>query len=635
MAQKLLKVGGKRKVVAKKAHPAADKRNVLVGTYGPRQLEKWPGYYNYPLYGKDKIDVEAVKGVNELWLFSGVKQPRYFAAECLGVKTHEELKEYGYKPSGKGHGSGKYLLFKITKLYAPSRDFAESVTIRTKDFARQGATQKQLKAYLESPDRKDPLLSKMLPKIVTELPRERLRVCEAAVQLEFDLYPTVSFSMEDVAKRTGLSVKIVRRLVASGVLMAERSGTRYLISSRALEEYEAVLSKQSSGILSEVHFIDGRGIDPEQRDMIRRGKSVGRGRCASVSYARTVRTAGLKSDAVNWCDIVAHWENPGRSRSMTFVDLFCGAGGLSKGLEMAGLEGICGLDWFDEAGQTYARNFDHPFVNGDIKLPENKQRFYDVVRERLHGRHLSLVAGGFPCQGFSMAGNRIVDDPRNSLYKELVEIVETLTPDFVLCENVKGLRSMLGGAVEKKIINDFRAIGYNMNVTTLCAADYYVPQKRERVIFIGNRIGVENLHPQPMLQPQNYVTTATAIGDLVDHPEDPEFNHVPTRHRQDMIDRMRKLPEGHSLYPGYSDAWKKCPWDEASCTIKENHGGVNVHPRLPRVLTAREMARLQSFPDDFIFSGKKAKQLVQIGNAVPPLLGKAVGLAIRVANQDF
>ena len=186
MAQKLLrKVGAKRKVAAKKAVIVEEKRNVLVGTYGPRQLEKWPDYYNYPLYGKDRIDVEAVKGVNELWLFSGAKLPRYFAAECLGVKTREELKEYGYKPSGKGHGSGKYLLFKITKLYAPSRDFAESVTIRTKDFAGQGATQKQLKAYLESPDRKDPLLAKMLPKIVTEFPRERLRVCEAAVQLDF------------------------------------------------------------------------------------------------------------------------------------------------------------------------------------------------------------------------------------------------------------------------------------------------------------------------------------------------------------------------------------------------------------------------------------------------------------------
>lgn len=109
----------------------------------------------------------------------------------------------------------------------------------------------------------------------------------------------------------------------------------------------------------------------------------------------------------------------------------------------------------------------------------------------------------------------------------------------------------------------------------------------------------------------------------------PEFNHTPTKHREDMVERMLALEEGKSLYKGYSDAWKKCPWDEASCTIKENHGGVNVHPKLGRVLTAREMARIQSFPDDFIFEGPKNKQLVQLGNAVPPLLSKAIGLAIR------
>lgn len=167
---------------------------------------------------------------------------------------------------------------------------------------------------------------------------------------------------------------------------------------------------------------------------------------------------------------------------MTFVDLFCGAGGLSKGLEMAGLEGICGLDWFNEACMTYNRNFAHPFINGDIKDPENKKKFYETVRKQLNGRHLDIVAGGFPCQGFSMAGNRIVDDPRNSLYKELIEIVGELQPNFVICENVKGLRTMLGGLVEKKIIADFKEIGYDMNVATLCAADYYTPQK-ESVLY--------------------------------------------------------------------------------------------------------------------------------------------------------
>lgn len=353
-----------------------------------------------------------------------------------------------------------------------------------------------------------------------------------------------------------------------------------------------------------------------------------------AEYELTGKRKSRKTDNVNWADIQPWWDNVPASK-MTFVDLFCGAGGLSKGLEMSGLNGICGLDWFKEAGMTYRRNFHHPFVNGDIKLPENKTLFYDTVRAQLNGRHLNIVAGGFPCQGFSMAGNRIVDDPRNSLYKELVEIVAILQPEWVICENVKGLRSMLHGKVEEKIVADFADIGYKMNVTTLCAADYYTPQKRERVIFIGNRLGKQNYHPKPILSPDQYITTGQAIGDLINHPADEAFNHVPTKHTNEMCKRMMELEEGKSLYKGYSDAWKKCPWNEASCTIKENHGGVNIHPKLPRVLTAREMARLQSFPDDFIFEGKKNKQLVQIGNAVPCLLGKAIGLAVRYGSGDL
>ena len=418
------------------------------------------------------------------------------------------------------------------------------------------------------------------------------------------------YTINEISSLLGLTVKAVRRLVAASILKAEKIGSSYRISIQAVEDFKKRPGQPHKQIQGELF--------PE-----------------FASQESTKKSSKFpKVDDINWFDITTSWENPTESE-MTFVDLFCGAGGLSKGLEMAGLQGICGLDWFKEAGETYERNFTHPFVNGDIKQPEIKQQFYDTVRRKLAGRHLNLVAGGFPCQGFSMAGNRIVDDPRNSLYLELLEIVKTLQPDFVLCENVKGLRSMLGGQVEKKIIADFKAIGYEMNVTVLCAADYYTPQKRERVIFIGNRIGVKNFHPRPMLIPSQYITTGAAIADLMTHPEDKAFNHVPTRHRKDMIQKMAALREGESLYAGYSDAWKKCPWNEASCTIKENHGGVNIHPKLPRVLTAREMARLQSFPDDFIFMGTKNKQLVQIGNAVPPLLGKAIGLAIRHANGEL
>lgn len=416
------------------------------------------------------------------------------------------------------------------------------------------------------------------------------------------------YSIANVAEQLGLSQKSIRRYIASGQLGAVKIGSSYRIPKGAIQHFINRPNNKENLVNYDL-FGNIVGYDPKKRNSI-------------------------KTDFVNWCEITDIWEKSEKSQ-MTFVDCFCGAGGLSKGLEMAGLQGVCGLDWFKEAGMTYERNFDHPFVNGDITQSDVKQHFYDVIKQQLKGRRLNVVAGGFPCQGFSMAGNRIVDDPRNSLYKELLEIVEFLQPDFVVCENVKGLRSMLGGMVEQKILSDFRKIGYYMNVTTLCAADYTVPQKRERVIFIGNRLGKRNFHPQPMLAPSQYKTTGEAIEDLMNHPEDIAFNHVPTRHKPEMQERMLACLEGHSLYKGYSDAWKKCPWNEASCTIKENHGGVNIHPKLPRVLTAREMARLQSFPDDFIFEGPKNKQLVQIGNAVPPLLGKAIGLAIRKSAGDL
>lgn len=416
-----------------------------------------------------------------------------------------------------------------------------------------------------------------------------------------------AYRLHEVADIMGMTLKTVRRFVASQELRTTKRNNSYTVSQEDLESFKDYIGKAG-------HAHSDRHTDTQP------------------APPHPAEKGG--AEPVNWVDISADWEKPARSR-MTFVDLFCGAGGLSLGLEMAGIEGICGLDWFNEACMTYNHNFSHPFVNGDIKDPAVKRRFYRTVREQLAGRQLSIVAGGFPCQGFSMAGNRIVDDPRNSLYKELIEIVRELQPEFVVCENVKGLRTMLGGQVEKKIIADFREIGYSMSVETLCAADYHTPQKRERVIFIGNRTGKANCHPKPLLQPAAYKTTGEAIADLMHHPADPDFNHVPTRHRPDMEKRIMETPEGASLYKGYSDAWKKCPWDAPSCTVKENHGGVNLHPKLPRVLTAREMARLQSFPDDFIFMGTKNKQLVQIGNAVPPLLGKAIGLAVRHASGEL
>lgn len=163
-------------------------RIVLVGTYKGDQLTKWRGWYNYPISDEDKISSDDAAKITELWLFKGVKDERRYKAQFIGVKTRQELvDDYGYLAKGKAHGD-KYLLFKTDFKYQHKGDIpegAERVIIRTADFATAPKVRKQLKAYLESPDRRDPDLAKRLPEIITRLRPEQMRVCEAAYQMSF------------------------------------------------------------------------------------------------------------------------------------------------------------------------------------------------------------------------------------------------------------------------------------------------------------------------------------------------------------------------------------------------------------------------------------------------------------------
>lgn len=409
------------------------------------------------------------------------------------------------------------------------------------------------------------------------------------------------YTIEEVAGIAGVSVKTVRRHIACGNLPSVKRQNRYFISDGNLQNWLAT------------------------------GKSL---KFHSIFDNAQIEDGGAESD-VNWMDIADKWLYDGWNdvtyrNGYNFIDLFSGAGGLSCGLTMAGFTPVGSVEILDCAVQTYKYNFsdkkgfDKNIFTSDIRSAETKQALYDSVKDK----HIHLIVGGFPCQGFSMAGNRVVDDPRNSLYLEMLEIVKHIKPDFVVCENVEGIRSMLGGKVEAKIIQDYKDAGYFMNVAVLNSADYYVPQIRKRVIFVGNRIGAKNYHPKPLLSSDGYITLGEGIKRFLNLPENKYFGHIFAKHSEEMQQRIANVPEGDSLFGNYSDAWKKSPWDKPSCTVKENHGGVNLHPRLPRVLTPRELAALQSFPDTFIFKGAKKDQLVQIGNAVPPLLGKAIGIAI-------
>lgn len=411
------------------------------------------------------------------------------------------------------------------------------------------------------------------------------------------------YTIEQIAEKSGKSQKTIRRHIAAKKLKADKIQNKYRISDEAYKEWinETIFEEDDKGV-----------------------------------FTKNISTETNDSYKINWADISKSWERDGWKNvndrnGYKFIDLFSGAGGLSCGLVMAGFTPVASVEIIPEAVETYQYNFinkkgfNERVETRDIRTQEVKDELYKTIGNQ----HIDLIVGGFPCQGFSMAGNRVISDSRNSLYLEMLEIVKKVQPDYVVMENVEGLRSMLNGKVETQIISDYKEIGYKINVTTLNAADYGVAQQRKRVIFIGNRIGNKNYHPKPLFEPNNYKTLGSAIYKYMNIDEDKSINHIFTKHTEDMKKRLADVPEGSSLYKNYSDSWKKSPWDKPSCTIKENHGSVNIHPKLPRVLTARELAAIQSFPDDFIFQGAKKWQLVQIGNAVPPLLGKAIGLSVE------
>ena len=421
------------------------------------------------------------------------------------------------------------------------------------------------------------------------------------------------FTIEEIAKKTGKSQKTIRRHIAAKKLKASRIQNKWRIDET---DYINWINSDDSDESNDTATFAKLGIK------------------ASTAYV----------DDVNWVDIKKQctskqqdgWAHPKARNGYNFIDLFSGAGGLSCGLVMAGFTPAASVEIMPEAVETYKynfvqkKNFKESVETRDIRSDKVKQGLYDMVSDK----HIHLIVGGFPCQGFSLSGNRVVTDERNSLYLEMLKIVDHIKPEYIVMENVEGLRSMLNGKIEQKIIEDYKKIGYRINVTILNSADYGVAQLRRRVIFIGNRIGGTNYHPKPFVKEENYKTLGEEIERFMNIPEDKSINLEYTKHSKAMAKRLEEVPEGMSLYGNYSDAWKKSPWDKPSCTIKENHGGVNIHPKLPRVLTARELAALQSFPDDFIFQGSKKWQLVQIGNAVPPLLGRAIGEAVEYALNE-
>lgn len=307
------------------------------------------------------------------------------------------------------------------------------------------------------------------------------------------------------------------------------------------------------------------------------------------------------------------------------IDLFSGAGGLTLGFTQANYEPVFGVEEDPDAADTYERNF--PGATHWQK--DIRDLTLDEIKNVVGDKQVHVLSAGFPCPGFSIAGDRDPLDERNFLYEEILRIAKELEPWYLAMENVPGLVTMEDGKALNQIQTDFKDIGYPLSTLVLEAADYGVAQIRSRAVLIGNRFGLNNPYPEPLLDEQEYIPIGEAISDLSDKPRDPEINHEWTNHREDTIERISEVPPGESLYDSYKDAWKRQRKGVPAMAVKENHGGTHIHHKKSRVISAREMARLQGFPDSFIFEGRMKRVMFQVGNAVPVPLAKNVALGLR------
>jgi DNA (cytosine-5)-methyltransferase 1 len=367
----------------------------------------------------------------------------------------------------------------------------------------------------------------------------------------------------------------------------------------------------------------------------------------------------------------------GRSR-LTVIDLFCGAGGLSEGLEQAGFEALVGVDFDKNAIATYQLN--HPnakCLQDDVANVSGRQ-----LLDLAGAKSIDLIAGGPSCQGFSTHGKRMQDDPRNFLFKHFVRLVDEVQPRMFLMENVKGMLTYSKGAFRRQIEAAFAEIGYRTAFTTVCAADFGVPQMRNRVLFIGTREpDIELSFPQPTHGCSkagllSYVTVGDAINDLpslgnqYSQPSWPyakppgnafqiyarsgantevALHHsgplsslaaqlakhigpgqglraVPVEHLPQRFKKMRTISNGQlrqdctTLYHRLDSAK---PAYTITCFYRNVSSGPFLHPFEDRSISHREAARLMSYPDRYKFAGSNFTR--QIGNSVPPLMARAVG----------
>ncbi len=346
------------------------------------------------------------------------------------------------------------------------------------------------------------------------------------------------------------------------------------------------------------------------------------------------------------------------------LDLFCGIGGLTIGLEQAGIRSVGGIDHWADAQAT----FEHNLAPLRCMLADvTKLSVSDVGQFfKAPAAEIDIVTGGPPCQGFSTVGKRDSADPRNSLWTAFRDVVAAIRPAYVIIENVEGLVVMEKGKVRDAILASFGEIGYRMDCRLLRAADYGVPQLRKRTVFLGWLDGLAPVEfPSPVREA--HVSVGDAIFDLppleasetADRylaPAETAYqrarrkdtcvltNHEAAHHSAGLVEVMSHVPDGGNrksipdrLQPksGFHNSYARlASWKPAvavTSNMRKPSSARATHPTQNRGLTVREGLRLQSFDDDFVVLGARTSQYLQVGNAVPPLLGAAIGAAVLKA----
>lgn len=345
-------------------------------------------------------------------------------------------------------------------------------------------------------------------------------------------------------------------------------------------------------------------------------------------------------------------------KKINVLDLFCGAGGLSCGFERAGFNVVLGIDNDQKALETFEANHNGAkSICGDITSIG-----YGDIKKAIGNQQIDVIIGGPPCQGFSLSGPRNFNDPRNKLYLSYIRLVEEIRPRAFVIENVPGLVGLFKGEVKDNIIECLAALGYDVKYKILCAADYGVPQSRKRVVFVGTKKGEnEFFYPDAF---DHIVTCEMALSDLPaltdtlgeevqDYTTAPQnsyqkimreksqkvHNHIAATHSEKVQHIISLVPDGGNYKDlpeefrssrNFHVAWTRFASGKPAPTIDTGHRH-HFHYKYNRVPTVRECARIQSFPDDFIFIGNKTQQFRQVGNAVPPLMAECIALQLKKA----